>query len=290
MIQIKPDGRVIVPDEEAFIGYEGDNLSATKEFFVEGITEQSYIYRMYLTFDDDSSCYFLLDRTIVDGGTKLRWNVSSEQINKGGIVRMQIKASNLQGVVFHTEPTAMLVQTSIEFAEVYRDKDNAEFLQHERYLNNLIAEADEIYQGLLGENMDAVPTENSTYAVQSSGIYHALAEKVSFELISKSNGSPLELSDLNNLTPEIGKLYYVLIAGSVLYSGAYPCRCLLAALTDTNQIVVDINGRCFSRYKDVSDNWSSFTESTSALDTRVSTLESTVGTANAALEAVLLGA
>ena len=137
MIKIKPDGRVFVPDEDAFIGYEGDNLNARKEFFVEGVTEQSYIYRMYLSFDDDTTCYFLLNRTIVEGGTKLVWNVTSEQINKSGIVTMQIKASNLSGIVFHTEPTALLVQTSIEFAEVYRDKDNAEFLQHERYLNNL---------------------------------------------------------------------------------------------------------------------------------------------------------
>ncbi len=290
MIRIKRDGKIFVPDDDAFIGYEGDNLNTSKQFFVEGVTDTSYVYRMYLTFDDGSTCYFLLNSSPAEGGTRLVWNVTSQQINKGGIVRMQIKASNSRGTVFHTEPTALLVQTSIEFTDVYRDIDNAEFLQHEQYLNNLKAEAEEIYNGIQGAHLEPVPVPNSTQAVQSNGIYNALAGKLSFEHIARENGAALDIEDVEDLELDTNKIYFVLLGSSVLYSGSHPCKCILIAITATNQIAIDINGRVFSRYKDINNNWSAFSENTSALSTRVSTLESLVGTANAVLEAVLLGA
>lgn len=139
MINVKRSGRFIIPDNEAFIGYTGDNLNVTKTFFVEELVDLSLIFRMYLLFDDGTSNFFLLDSEVVEGGTKLTWTVTNEQIYKSGIVKMQIKASNNSGLVFHSDVTSLLVQRSIEFSESYKEKVNAEFLQHEQRLNELVS-------------------------------------------------------------------------------------------------------------------------------------------------------
>lgn len=186
MITIKKNGKFIIPDKEVFIGHTGDNLHATKEFFVEGVTDVSLIYRMYLQFDDGTTNFFLLDSETTGKGTKLTWNVTNEQIYKGGILKMQIKASNSSGIVFHSAVTSLVVHTSIEFGEVYKDKENSEFLQHEEFLNDLLQkeraameELKKLLEGATGGiNLDDEPIEDSAKAVKSGGIYNALAKKL----------------------------------------------------------------------------------------------------------------
>ena len=186
MITIKKNGKFIIPENEVFIGHAGDNLHATKEFFVEGVTDVSLVYRMYLQFDDGSTNFFLLQSETAENGTKLIWNVTSDQIYKSGILKMQIKASNSSGVVFHSAITSLVAQTSIEFGESYKNKENSEFLQHEQFLNELIEkersaleELKEYGAGITdGSLMDTEPTKNSIRAAQSGGIYNALKTKL----------------------------------------------------------------------------------------------------------------
>lgn len=148
MIKITRCGKILIPKEEGFIGYAGDNLKVTKEIFVEGITDISLIYRMYLMFDDGTCNFFLLDSQVKEGGTLLVWNIKSDQIFKSGIVQVQVKASNDSGEVFHSEVTTMLVQTSIEFTNYFKNKENSEFLQHEQYLNQLLKTHDEALESV----------------------------------------------------------------------------------------------------------------------------------------------
>ncbi|MCH5299026.1 MAG: hypothetical protein J1E96_04610, partial [Ruminococcus sp.] len=186
MITIKKNGKFIIPENEVFIGHAGDNLNVTKEFFVDGVTDVSLVYRMYLQFDDGTTNFFLLDSETTENGTKLVWNVTNDQIYKSGILKMQIKASNSSGVVFHSAITSLVAHTSIEFGEAYKNKENSEFLQHEQYLNDLIdkereylEELKEYEAGLTDRTrMDSEPVENSPRAVQSGGIYNALKAKL----------------------------------------------------------------------------------------------------------------
>ena len=186
MINIKKNGKFIIPEHEIFIGHAGDNLHTTKEFFVEGVTDVSLVYRMYLQFDDGSTNFFLLQSESLENGTKLIWDVTNDQIYKSGIVKMQIKASNSSGVVFHSAITSLVAHTSIEFGESYKNKENSEFLQHEQYLNDLLEKEREALEelkkynaGILdGTFMDTAPKENSTRAVQSGGVFNALKTKL----------------------------------------------------------------------------------------------------------------
>ena len=171
MITIKQDGKIIVPCDEAYIGHAGDNLSAVKEFFVEDVSDISLVYRMYLLFDDGTTNFFLLDSEVIEGGTKLTWNVTSDQIYKDGVVKMQIKASNSSGLVFHSDETSVIVNTSIEFSEAYGNKENSEFLYHEKYLNELLEKEKDIVNQLLEIPLDTEPKEGSTFGITSGAVY-----------------------------------------------------------------------------------------------------------------------
>ncbi len=171
MITIKQDGKIIVPCDEAYIGHAGDNLSAVKEFFVEEVSDISLVYRMYLLFDDGTTNFFLLDSEVIEGGTKLTWNVTSDQIYKDGVVKMQIKASNSSGLVFHSDETSVIVNTSIEFSEAYGNKENSEFLYHEKYLNELLEKEKDIVNQLLEIPLDTEPKEGSTFGITSGAVY-----------------------------------------------------------------------------------------------------------------------
>ncbi|MGN0489675.1 MAG: hypothetical protein ACI4HO_10470 [Ruminococcus sp.] len=185
MITINSNGRFCIPDEDVFIGFAGDNLNVKREFFLEGVTDPTTIYRMYLLFDDGTSNFFLLDKELTETGTKLIWNIESDQIFKSGIVILQIKGTNNQGKIFHTCQTSLVVQKSIEFSESYNTIVNSEFLQHEEDLNDFLikvnsikAEAETLYEKIKDADIDSTPTENSDSPVASGGVYSALKAKI----------------------------------------------------------------------------------------------------------------
>ncbi len=283
MITIKKNGKFIIPEKEVFIGYAGDNLHATKEFFVEGVTDVSLIYRMYLQFDDGSTNFFLLDSKPAESGTKLTWNVTSEQIYKSGILKMQIKASNSSGIVFHSAVTSLLVHTSIEFGEAYKNKENSEFLQHEEYLNGLLdkerAALEDINERIAaiteGTLLDAEPVENSNKAVKSGGIYNALKKKlndtdgavklsnlseevkskISAAILYAGTGAPMYLNELDKINLENRKIYIALLTTNQLFLGSETQYCYIVKPSDRRQIILgEIDGLFFRRGSD--EGWS----------------------------------
>lgn len=259
MITIERNGKFSIPDEEVFIGYTGDNLNVTKEFFVENVMDISLVYRMYLLFDDGTSNFFLLDSQVIEGGTKLTWSITADQIYKGGIVKLQIKASNDSGEVFHSAISSVLVQTSIEFSEAYTDKANSEFLQHEEYLNGLIDTEKELYRsisdlnGQLSSSLDDAPTANSTSAVKSGGVYSALQGKANYV----GRGYVSDLSELDELTDKAA-LYHLLISDGLI-EGLSPTQAVKMFYVDNYQVLISGEGEIFSRrYNNTSGQWESF--------------------------------
>ncbi|MCH5303876.1 MAG: hypothetical protein J1E41_03345 [Ruminococcus sp.] len=118
MIIIKRNGKFNIPAGDAFVGCDKENSPVVKEFFVEDVIDLSLIFRMTLLFDDGTSRFFILESEVTDGGTRLKWNATREQIYKDGIVKMQIKASNPSGLVFHSEQANLVVRTSVELENV----------------------------------------------------------------------------------------------------------------------------------------------------------------------------
>lgn len=131
-------GKLIIPEEERFIGYAGDNLHSQKQFLVTNADDENCIYRLYLTFDDGKVNFLVLDKTISQSSTTLLWNIKEEDILKSGIVNAQIKAFSDNGEIYHTSSDYFYVAPAAEFSDEFCEKENAEFLRYEKTLNDIL--------------------------------------------------------------------------------------------------------------------------------------------------------
>lgn len=147
MITIQ-SGKLIIPEEDRFIGFAGDNLHIQKQFFLKDKDSENVIYRLYLTFDDDTVNYFLLDKETSDGSTTLTWLVTQEDIFKSGVVKAQIKAISGDYEIYHTTTDYFIVGQSAEFSEFFANKENSEFLRYESVLNNLLNDINTAHSSL----------------------------------------------------------------------------------------------------------------------------------------------
>lgn len=164
------NGILNVEENERFIGFAGDNLNRKIEFLIIGATDVSCIYRLYLTFDDGTVNYFVLDCEKCDQGVKLCWNVESKHIFKSGVVKAQIKAFSHGDVVYHTTSDTFLVGESAEILNTC-PREVSEYLEHEENLNRLIDKAREfsVKTPYIGDNGNWYIFDNETESYKDSG-------------------------------------------------------------------------------------------------------------------------
>lgn len=130
------NGKLTIPERQRFIGFAGDNLARTIRFLLKGQTVADRIYRLYLTFDDESVNFFTLPSVLTDEGVELTWEVEHRHIFKSGNIRAQIKAFSGDGVVYHTNTDTFIVGNSAEFSESIKS-NITEYLEHEQKLNSI---------------------------------------------------------------------------------------------------------------------------------------------------------
>lgn len=255
MIKIDRNKNLVVTDDDIFIGYTGDNLNVRKEILVENETDISLIYRMYLKFDDGTCNFFLLEKAESDSGTKLIWDITSHQIYKDGIVKVQIKASNSSGEVFHTNSINMLVQSSIEFCDSFAEKKVSEYLQHEEKLNEIVRKGQEIYDNLSPFEFDSEPTENSHKLISSGAVYNSLAKKANFKNIYYNPGGTGGLT----FACDPDTIYNVCF-NAPCNNVAQGTKGILFATDENTQILITDRGNIYHRYYNLTDDmWSEFT-------------------------------
>lgn len=235
-------GKMTIPENDRFVGFAGDNLVITKQFFIKDIVDENYIYRLYLSFDDNTYNYLQLDKTVGEDGTTLTWNVKSDDIFKSGVVMAQIKIFSTSDEIFHTTTDYFIVAPSAEFTDAFGDKENSEFLEYETRLNSLLEEINSAKQYLPyvdqdgywhifdsedGEykqsdysvrledyfTVDSQLSSTSTNPVENKAVYEALAETPT---IYKGNGLPGSVGN----AVKIGDVY---IDISSVPNGIYRC-------------------------------------------------------------------
>lgn len=266
MIKIDRNKNFVVTDDDIFIGYTGDNLNVRKEILVENETDISLIYRMYLKFDDGTCNFFLLEKEETDKGTKLIWEITSDQIYKDGIVKAQIKASNSSGEVFHTNSINMLVQSSIEFCDSFAEKKVSEYLQHEEHLNEIVRKGQELYENFSNLEFDAEPTENSNRLISSGAVYNSLAKKANFKNIYYNPGSTGGLT----FACDPDTIYNVCF-NVPCNNVAQGTKGILFATDENTQILITDKGDIFYRnYNLTEDIWGEFT---SVISNKVSSVD-----------------
>lgn len=266
MIKIDRNKNFVVTDDDIFIGYTGDNLNVRKEILVENETDISLIYRMYLKFDDGTCNFFLLEKEESDNGTKLIWEITSDQIYKDGIVKAQIKASNSSGEVFHTNSINMLVQSSIEFCDSFAEKKVSEYLQHEEHLNEIVRKGQELYENFSTLEFDAEPTENSNRLISSGAVYNSLAKKANFKNIYYNPGGTGGLT----FACDPDTVYNVCF-NAPCNNVAQGTKGILFATDENTQILITDKGDIFYRnYNLTEDIWGEFT---SVISNKVSSVD-----------------
>ena len=130
------DGILTIPEDERFVGFSGDNLHTQKKFFIPACTQQGWIYRLYLTFDDGRHNFFTLAPVMEAEGTRLTWDIKEDHILKSGIIKAQIKAFSSEEEVYHTTSDVFIAGKATEEDDEFKNS-NSEFLYFEKTLNEL---------------------------------------------------------------------------------------------------------------------------------------------------------
>ena len=109
-------GKMLIPEEERFVGFAGDNQSNTKQFFLPGVSDSDSVYTLYLRFDDDTVSSAALSPAVNQDGLTLTWRVSARHLLKPGIVMAQLRIADGSGRVAHSGCDYFIVSSSAEFA------------------------------------------------------------------------------------------------------------------------------------------------------------------------------
>ncbi len=113
MITIQ-SGKLIIPEEDRFVGFAGDNLGTTKRFVFPDRGSDSGSYTLCLRFDDDSVRVIPLTKSLSDGDLVLTWNIQKSHLLKAGIVMAQLKSVDSDDVIMHTSCDYFIISTGAE--------------------------------------------------------------------------------------------------------------------------------------------------------------------------------
>lgn len=111
------NGKLLIPDNDRFVGFAGDNAVNVKEFVLMNEVDTSSDYTLCLRFDDDTVRTVPLTASADGGNTVLTWEISQEHIYASGIVQAQVKIADSDGVIEHTTKDFFLIGSAVELDE-----------------------------------------------------------------------------------------------------------------------------------------------------------------------------
>lgn len=134
MITIQ-SGKLIIPEEDRFVGFAGDNLGNTKRFVFPGRGSDSGSYTLCLRFDDDSVRVIPLTKSVSEGDLVLTWDIQKSHLLKAGIVMAQLKSVDSDDVIVHTSCDYFIISTSAEL----NDDGIAEYVERDELEERMTA-------------------------------------------------------------------------------------------------------------------------------------------------------
>lgn len=113
MITIR-SGKLIIPENERFVGFAGDNAAVTRQFLLKDRADEGCTYSLCLRFDDDTAGTVPLVAVTDGSDTVLTWRVRREDIRRTGIVMAQVRIAGSDGDITHTTRDYFMVGASAE--------------------------------------------------------------------------------------------------------------------------------------------------------------------------------
>ncbi len=112
-------GKLIIPEEERFVGIAGDNLTSTVEFALHHHFERNCTFLLKLGFDDGTVRSIQLNSVYYSSDVELIWNVRREDIYSSGIVSAQVEIHYPDNRVAVTNRNYFIVGYSGDSPEEY---------------------------------------------------------------------------------------------------------------------------------------------------------------------------
>lgn len=113
MISIQ-DGKLIIPEDERFIGIAGDNAVNEIKFALYHYHQRNSTFTLYLRFDDGTVRSAALSSAQYSSDILLTWTVLREHLYSSGVVTAQIRITDSNGDITHTSCDYFFVDSALE--------------------------------------------------------------------------------------------------------------------------------------------------------------------------------
>lgn len=140
MITIQ-NGKLIIPDEDRFVGFAGDNAVNTKQFTMIGFMEEDCAFTLCMRFDDDTVRTVPLSAVRDHDDTVLTWEIQSEDLCSAGVVQVQVKIADSDGDIGHTTKDFFLIGSAVELDD---DGSELEYVTPSQLRNSINQALEEI--------------------------------------------------------------------------------------------------------------------------------------------------
>lgn len=179
--------KMVVPDDERFIGCVDDNGVERREFCLDriasnGVDLAQLAYRIDLEFEDGTTDIACLDKEVDEEHIHLYWDIISSNIKEGNIVA-QMRGMGTDGVVrFRTIPAHFRAAGKLDATERDPEPYLSEFEKMEAKFDELIRQVES------GEIVAPIATGNTVGTVKPDGTTLAVSNDGTLRVIGGSSG------------------------------------------------------------------------------------------------------
>lgn len=110
-------GKFIIPEEERFIGFSGDDSVVQKQILVRHRNVPNTTFTLCLRFDDGQIKSVLLAAEAIGSDRLLTWTVRREDMVTAGVVTAQVKMTDGEGNTEHTTKDYFWIGSAVELDE-----------------------------------------------------------------------------------------------------------------------------------------------------------------------------
>ena len=107
-------GKLMIPEDERFIGFAGDDRPEEKQFHLMHFGVPGSTFSLCLRFDDGTVRTIPLESLQIDSEVLLTWNIRREHLRRTGIVTAQVKINSGDGRVIHTTRDYFMIGSAAE--------------------------------------------------------------------------------------------------------------------------------------------------------------------------------
>jgi hypothetical protein len=243
MIIINRSRSAVIPEKDRHIGFVNDNLVETRLFEIKDANLFGFSFK--LDIENTSDVVDLTTYSQSETSLVLEWNITSEMIGEGGILKTQLRAFDSGEKVWHSDIMEFIAEKSVDAVNVLSNEHTvSEFEQIEARVqtamlsteadaasaleskNTAAAKASEAASSALAASVSAASASSSASSAAGSaqtalgGASSALASETSARTYSQSSGTYADNAYASSVTAESAASDAAMSrANAIIYAG-----------------------------------------------------------------------